>query len=308
MDDEVKGEGNSINYKFRMHDPRVGRFFAVDPLTAKYPHYSPYSFSGNKVIAFVELEGLEESPFWMAKQNNYWQSDTWLNKTDEERTQENNTMAAMGAMGLAIQLDILFTKGKASKFLLKQYFSNVAINAGTELLFTGEVNWSVFENTLLEFDLADAGIDKGLDLLLLDKYKVGKIKKALKISSSALFDYSINDEGFNVRSWSEDSDRIISDILTNTLSEGLDVAFPKSGKPIFKINKKTVDRVVDKIKEVYANSVQKMGEEILNQPTNEGMKSNKDDNIFYNIFEEKLNEAKERIEDSQYENESNKNN
>lgn len=30
-DDEVKGEDNSINYKFRMHDPRLGRFFAVDP-------------------------------------------------------------------------------------------------------------------------------------------------------------------------------------------------------------------------------------------------------------------------------------
>lgn len=59
-DDEVKGEGNSINYKFRMYDPRVGRFFAVDPLTAKYPHYSPYSFSGNKVIMYNELEGLEE--------------------------------------------------------------------------------------------------------------------------------------------------------------------------------------------------------------------------------------------------------
>jgi RHS repeat-associated protein len=62
-DDELKGEGNSLNYTFRMHDPRVGRFFAVDPLTARYPHYSPYSFSGNKVIAFVELEGLEESYF-----------------------------------------------------------------------------------------------------------------------------------------------------------------------------------------------------------------------------------------------------
>jgi len=59
-DDEVKGEGNSLNYKYRMHDPRVGRFFAVDPLTKKYPHYTPYSFSGNKVIHAVELEGLEE--------------------------------------------------------------------------------------------------------------------------------------------------------------------------------------------------------------------------------------------------------
>ena len=60
-DDEVKGvPGSSINYKYRMHDPRVGRFFAVDPLFKRYPHYSPYSFSGNKVIQFVELEGLEE--------------------------------------------------------------------------------------------------------------------------------------------------------------------------------------------------------------------------------------------------------
>jgi RHS repeat-associated protein len=59
-DDELKGEGNSLNYTFRMHDPRVGRFFAVDPLTKKYPHYTPYSFSGNKVIEYVELEGQEE--------------------------------------------------------------------------------------------------------------------------------------------------------------------------------------------------------------------------------------------------------
>jgi len=60
-DNEVKGKGNSVNYKYRMHDARLGRFFAVDPLASKYPHYTPYSFSGNKVIHAVELEGLEES-------------------------------------------------------------------------------------------------------------------------------------------------------------------------------------------------------------------------------------------------------
>lgn len=45
-----------------MHDPRIGRFFAVDPLAPKYPWYTPYQFSGNKVIDHVELEGLEEGP------------------------------------------------------------------------------------------------------------------------------------------------------------------------------------------------------------------------------------------------------
>lgn len=59
-DDEIKGEGNSYNYTYRMHDPRLGRFFKVDPLAGRYAHYSPYSFAGNRVIQFVELEGLEE--------------------------------------------------------------------------------------------------------------------------------------------------------------------------------------------------------------------------------------------------------
>lgn len=61
-DDEIKGEGNSVNYKYRMHDPRIGRFFAVDPLTSKYPHYTPYSFSGNSPIGSVEVGGLEGIP------------------------------------------------------------------------------------------------------------------------------------------------------------------------------------------------------------------------------------------------------
>ncbi len=43
-----------------MHDPRVSRFFAMNPLSKSYPHYTPYSFSGNKVVHAIELEGLEE--------------------------------------------------------------------------------------------------------------------------------------------------------------------------------------------------------------------------------------------------------
>lgn len=58
-DGEIKGEGNSVNYKYRMHDPRLGRFLSVDPLAPDYPHNSPYAFSENRVIDMVELEGLE---------------------------------------------------------------------------------------------------------------------------------------------------------------------------------------------------------------------------------------------------------
>lgn len=63
MDNELKGEGNSLNYEFRMHDPRVGRFFARDPLFKEYPYYAPYAFSGNRVIDKVGLEGLEPADY-----------------------------------------------------------------------------------------------------------------------------------------------------------------------------------------------------------------------------------------------------
>ncbi|MDD2983382.1 MAG: hypothetical protein PHQ74_08335 [Crocinitomicaceae bacterium] len=60
VDNEIKGNGNSVNFKYRMHDPRLGWFFAVDPLAKDYPWNSPYAFSENVVINAVELEGLEQ--------------------------------------------------------------------------------------------------------------------------------------------------------------------------------------------------------------------------------------------------------
>src|SRR5690606_28554495 len=59
-DDEVKGSGNSINYKARIYDPRLGKFLSVDPLTKNYPWYTPYQFAGNKPIWAIDVDGLEE--------------------------------------------------------------------------------------------------------------------------------------------------------------------------------------------------------------------------------------------------------
>lgn len=59
-DDEVHGAtGTRYAFEYRMHDLRVGRFLSLDPLAAKYPFFSPYAFSGNRVIDAFELEGLE---------------------------------------------------------------------------------------------------------------------------------------------------------------------------------------------------------------------------------------------------------
>ncbi|HYC84454.1 MAG TPA: RHS repeat-associated core domain-containing protein, partial [Chryseosolibacter sp.] len=49
-------------FKWRNHQPEIGRFFNVDPLAEKFPYNSPYAFSENKITNSIELEGLEQVP------------------------------------------------------------------------------------------------------------------------------------------------------------------------------------------------------------------------------------------------------
>ncbi len=58
-DNEVKGEGNQQDYGMRIYDPRLVKFLSVDPLTKTFPFYTPYQFSGNSPIKFIDLDGGE---------------------------------------------------------------------------------------------------------------------------------------------------------------------------------------------------------------------------------------------------------
>ena len=56
-DNEVKGEGNQLDFGARIYDPRIGKFLSVDPLTKTYPFYSPYLYAGNSPIRFIDIDG-----------------------------------------------------------------------------------------------------------------------------------------------------------------------------------------------------------------------------------------------------------
>jgi RHS repeat-associated protein len=58
---EEDGElwSGSVIYKYRVEDARLGRFFSVDPLFLSFPWNGPYSYSSNRVIDKIELEGAE---------------------------------------------------------------------------------------------------------------------------------------------------------------------------------------------------------------------------------------------------------
>lgn len=84
-----------------MHDPAIARFFAIDPLAPKYPHYSPYSFSGNKVIHRIELEGLEDV--------------TYIYKFNPEKNEYDNPIVIRSAMPWTTSGELWMWEGGAGK-------------------------------------------------------------------------------------------------------------------------------------------------------------------------------------------------
>jgi RHS repeat-associated protein len=56
-DDELKGEGNSYDFGARMLDPRIGRFFALDPFSRSFPDWSPYVYAFDNPIALIDENG-----------------------------------------------------------------------------------------------------------------------------------------------------------------------------------------------------------------------------------------------------------
>lgn len=56
-DNEIKDNGNSLDFGARIYDPRLGRWLSTDPLQAKYPGVSPYIFTFNNPIIFNDPDG-----------------------------------------------------------------------------------------------------------------------------------------------------------------------------------------------------------------------------------------------------------
>jgi RHS repeat-associated protein len=54
---------NWYQFKYRNHDPQIGRFAEIDPLSDKYVYNSTYAYAENKVGMGFDLEGLELAEF-----------------------------------------------------------------------------------------------------------------------------------------------------------------------------------------------------------------------------------------------------
>jgi RHS repeat-associated protein len=114
-DDEVKGEGNSVNYKYRMHDPRVGRFFAVDPLAVQRSWVSPYNFVQNNPITRVDPTGALDDWYEDTKGNIEWRDETTKYSVDINSKGEVKVWSNIGKQ---LSNDIISKKGAGKEFTL----------------------------------------------------------------------------------------------------------------------------------------------------------------------------------------------
>lgn len=56
-DDEIYEEGNGLNFGARIYNSRLGKWFSIDPLFAKYPSLSSYNYCANNPIYFIDENG-----------------------------------------------------------------------------------------------------------------------------------------------------------------------------------------------------------------------------------------------------------
>jgi RHS repeat-associated protein len=203
-DDEVKGEGNSVNYKYRMHDPRVGRFFAVDPLAPEYPWNSSYAFSENIVINAIDLEGLERAYTFnslkksseakiMMKSSSYKDLKAYLDKlvgtkfnSLDELNQAKDMLASQfdGGAGYASNSEVPLSSG--NREVKGSYASsNSTVNYFTVRLVidNGNGSWGVEEYKVINNQPQIDALDN--EIKQIDK-NISEFRKSIKDHSESM--------------------------------------------------------------------------------------------------------------------------
>ena len=153
---EVAGEGNHYEFKYREYDPRIGKFWSVDPLFASYPWNSTYAFAENRPIDGIDLEGTE-----------------WFNSTSVYS--EGLGVAA----GIGYGFNVGLTQGTAWDMIGKtQYIAYNLIGPANQQLEEGSINPRLNIG-------AEAGADAGFQVAY-DSPTFSKAMKTFGLSMSTV--------------------------------------------------------------------------------------------------------------------------
>ncbi|HWK02986.1 MAG TPA: RHS repeat-associated core domain-containing protein [Puia sp.] len=124
-DNEVKGDGDQVDYGMRVYDPRIGRFLSVDPMKGKYPELTPYQYASNRPIDGIDQDGLEwegSNPSTALTIGNLFLPKT-MKLTDQQLKETgaayDKAQMTGTAIGAGLSLD-MYTGGRITQFLTMQ--------------------------------------------------------------------------------------------------------------------------------------------------------------------------------------------
>jgi len=172
-------ENNSEKFKqFTEHNEKNFRFLSIDPLTRRFPFYTPYQFAGNKPIYAIDLDGLEDVAYIYRMQGN---TRTLIQTIDYTKTKEK-----VGPLGHGTYAQIINQKGDkfSEAFITKDgnsipSFSDGGINRKNFTDIKTRLNARLIEKTV-ENALVKQGFDKsqvGGDVQVLDTDAPGFVGK-----------------------------------------------------------------------------------------------------------------------------------
>lgn len=149
------------DYGMRIYDVRLGRFLSVDPITSKYPHYTPYQFSGNNPISSVDIDGLEPEKVFNANENVKAPDESNKLKTSIESTisnPENDSRTINNALYAKDSYENAMTTISRARF-----FTYNASADNMQLFLNGNIDKKIEKLSFLQsyntFAMADAKLN-----------------------------------------------------------------------------------------------------------------------------------------------------
>lgn len=302
-DDEVSGEANNLDTDFRKYDPRLGRWFSVDPKASLIPFESPYSFANNMPVfgndpegeicvpCIIIVVGLLMSPE-VANAPTLNSKADMIGYQNAKNLQANWILYSITAGGLSSS-NVLATTMR--KELFQQLGWQLGLNGTAELI-----------NGIRKGDLRDFNFQGivtssigGLDLF--DAY-VGKLNlsKLQTIISSSVIDISPEDAkvlGFSLKDLKQvDSGYEISiNVLFNAISEFTDGKIAKTN--VKNVVKKLLRNADNTLNENFKNELinqlgQEQYDELMNEIEKEFLKTNQKSEAVEVIDKTKVKEVK----------------
>ncbi|GAP68173.1 protein containing RHS repeat-associated core domain [Bacteroidales bacterium 6E] len=87
----------NYDYGARFYDPELARWHSVDPMAESYYSHSPYHFSGNNPIKFVDLNGMNYDEWDLTVRADGTQDLKWVSDKGGNQTQYVNTKWETGS-------------------------------------------------------------------------------------------------------------------------------------------------------------------------------------------------------------------